>query len=581
MSRREACSPVVAKGVAVVPRKSLAGDYCYSGSMSVYLAEPLSASAKPRGVDVVELRCSEDDRHRWRAPFKSLKNSCPVCRNRVVIPGVNDLLTLAPTVAAEWHPSLNTVEPGEVAPSTHADAWWQCSADSRHVWKARIAHRVHSRSGCPVCSGNKIVAGVNDFASLRPELMKEWNPENSVAPDSVGQFSHRTASWICLNNSDHVWEATIANRSSGGGCPFCLNRLIHHSDSLASRFPLVAEEWSADNGLSAADVAPHARQTAQWVCKTNPLHTWETGVYNRTQPGRMTGCPHCAAASYVSRFEREVASYVLSLGIEIETTVRRFSNVGELDILVPGLNVAIECQGVFWHSEHFRPKGAHAAKRAACEALGIRLIQVWEDDWSDRRPIVERMLAHKLGFSVQERIAARTTTVRAVGTTEARAFLNANHIQGFTGATHHLGLEHDGSLVAVMSLKRTGKPGELRLERYATAAHVLGGQSKLIRYAEKTIPGWTRLVTFADHEVSDGSLYERTGWVKDGELAPDYKYLVRGQRVHKFNFRLTRFRSDPMLKFEEGLSERALARLNSIPRVWDSGKTRYLYSRKS
>ena len=410
--------------------------------------------------------------------------------------------------------------------------------------------------------------------------MKEWNPDNLVAPDSVGQFSHQTASWICLKNSDHVWEATVANRSSGGSCPFCLNRLIHPSDSLASRYPLVAEEWSAGNGLSPAGVAPHARQTAQWVCKTNPLHTWETGVYNRTQPGRMTGCPHCAAASYVSRFEQEVDDYVLSLGIQIETTVRRFSSIGELDILVPKLNVAIECQGVFWHSERFRAKGAHAAKRAACEALGIRLIQVWEDDWADRRPVVERMLAHKLGVSTEPRIAARSTTARTVTAAEARKFLDTNHIQGFTGATHHLGLEHGGCLVAVMSLKRTGKPGELRLERYATAAHVVGGQSKLVRHAERAISGWSHLITFADREVSDGSLYERTGWVRDGELAPDYKYLVRGRRVHKFNYRLARFRDDPELEYVEGLSERELAVLNRLWRVWDSGKIRYKYSRQ-
>ena len=59
------------------------------------------------------------------------------------------------------------------------------------------------------------------------------------------------------------------------------------------------------------------------------------------------------------------------------------------------------------------------------------------------------------------------------------------------------------------------------------------------------------------------------------ELSPDYKYVMRGERVHEFSYRLKRFREDPNLLFEEGLSERELAALNGLARIWDAGKTKW------
>lgn len=85
------------------------------------------------------------------------------------------------------------------------------------------------------------------------------------------------------------------------------------------------------------------------------------------------------------------------------------------------------------------------------------------------------------------------------------------------------------------------------------------------------------MVTFADHTLSQGGLYLNNGFVAEKVLAPDYSYVVRGKRVHKFNYRLARFKSDPNLKHEEGLTERELALLNRTPRIWDCGKTRYVW----
>lgn len=88
--------------------------------------------------------------------------------------------------------------------------------------------------------------------------------------------------------------------------------------------------------------------------------------------------------------------------------------------------------------------------------------------------------------------------------------------------------------------------------------------------------GCTEIVTFADHQVSNGGLYENLGFILDKELSPDYRYLVDEDRKHKFGYRITRFKNDPYLKYKEGLSESQLAKINGIKKIWDCGKSRYV-----
>lgn len=80
-------------------------------------------------------------------------SGCPYCTNRKVLPGFNDLATLDPAVAKEWHPTLNgALTPEMVTAGSHRKVWWQCTCG--HVWKAAIYPRTgKQRCGCPICAG--------------------------------------------------------------------------------------------------------------------------------------------------------------------------------------------------------------------------------------------------------------------------------------------------------------------------------------------------------------------------------------------------------------------------------------------
>lgn len=506
--------------------------------------------------------------HCWTAAVYSRTSGrgCPVCSNRVTQRGVNDLATTHPLLAAEWADSTKAAT--EVNAGSRYTAEWAC--ERQHTWKTSVQSRVRGGHGCPVCSNRVIVPGINDLATTHPGLAAEWDDDRDVT--TVGAGSGYVATWKCAQG--HTWRIRTVARKQGRACPVCTGQsVLPGFNDLASTHPALAAEW-ADETVRVETVSHGANYAALWRCSKN--HEWRAPVYSRAAGN---GCPACAARSYSSKFENEIADYVRSL-TEHDVLQSARGVIGgrrELDIYVPTLQVAIEANGLFWHSEAAgKPHTYHSEKQSACEALGIRLIQVWEDDWRERRPVVERMLAHKLGATVGRRVFARQTRCHAVNVTEARTFLDEHHIQGFTSGSYYYGLSFGDALVAVMVLKRSGDD-TMTLERYATSVQVVGGHSKLVSFARGT--EWSSLVTFADLEVSDGRLYEATGWVKEAVIPPDYKYVVKGQRVHKFNYRLARFRSDPGLKFEDGLSERELAALNGLDRVWDSGKIRYRYTR--
>ena len=96
-------------------------------------------------------KCSEG--HEWRAEINSRVkgNGCPICAGRVVIPGKNDLETVSPLLAAQWHPNKNgPLSPGEVTSGSKRKVWWRCVRG--HEWQASIKSRTQG-AGCPVCAG--------------------------------------------------------------------------------------------------------------------------------------------------------------------------------------------------------------------------------------------------------------------------------------------------------------------------------------------------------------------------------------------------------------------------------------------
>ena len=159
--------------------------------------------------------------HEWQATIDSRSRGCgcPYCAGRLAITGENDLYTINPVLANEWHTRRNNdLTPLYVTANSGKKVWWQCSKG--HEWQATISSR-NKGNGCPYCANRKALKGYSDLQTINPVLANEWNFEKNgnLKPDQFTANSGEKVWWKCAKG--HEWDARISSRNSGNGCPQC------------------------------------------------------------------------------------------------------------------------------------------------------------------------------------------------------------------------------------------------------------------------------------------------------------------------------------------------------------------------
>lgn len=503
--------------------------------------------------------------HEWETTIdsRSRGQGCSVCVGRRVVPGLNDLATTNPELAKEWS-DRNDKSITQVTAGSHYMAEWVCG--SGHTWTTKVQRRAKRGQTCAYCSGR-------DLESRWPDVAKQWHPTlNEGSPRTTKAGSNKRVWWLC--ECGHEWQAQVCDRTRKDPtkCPECAMRtraLKPGVNDLPTVAPELESEWSARNVGPFSEAMKGSLRKTWWVGKCG--HEWKTSTRTRVQG---FGCPRCSATEFSSNAERELTGWLSSL-TEVRANDRILLSGSEVDAYLPLQRVAIEFNGLYWHSERWMSPARHWEKTQMCAQAGVELIHVWEDDWRDRKDVVKRMIARKIGKSSEERLNARSLNLATVTHGEAKSFLDKNHVQGPASGSGRFALVDGEGRPRAVLVARKRHAGEFEIVRYASDALVRGGFSRLMRHAEKELRV-SKWVTFAARDVSDGGLYEVTGFVKDGEIPPDYAYVVANRRVHKFNYRKARFKSDPDLKYEEGLTERELADLNGLYRIYDAGKIRYV-----
>lgn len=514
----------------------------------------------PSSGKVVEWVC--DQNHIIKtAPKSFIKNKtfrCKICaaNQKPITP-----LTSNAILTKEY--SAKNSEPADaVALNSNKKVWWIC--DKGHEWEAQVKNRNNGR-GCPTCAGRKQLT----LQESHPELVKEWvdakNPENYTSG------STEKVQWNC--GKGHTFTRKICDRTHPAlnqhkPCPYCTNRIVDRTNAVNFTHPQLTQEFK--NQEEANNYTYGSEKKIIWVCDKG--HEWEAQIKSRTSEN--SGCPKCIS----SQGEKDLRLFLTSLNLQHISNTRKIIPPYELDFYIPSTQVAIEFNGTYWHSEKFKTPTYHYDKWLAAKNAGIQLIQVWEDDWNYNPGLMKRMLANKLGVSQEAKVYARNTRIKNLTTKETELFLNLNHIQGFVVGSYYVGLtsRDTAQILAVMVLKKEGNLGDQKLSllRYATAQPILGGFSKLLNHVEETYSP-KKIVTFSDNCVSHGNLYETNGFIATKNLPPDYTYLIQGSRKHKFGYRLRKFREDPNLLWKPGLTEKQLAELNSLLRIWDAGKIRW------
>ena len=278
-----------------------------------------------------------------------------------------------------------------------------------------------------------------------------------------------------------------------------------------------------------------------------------------------------------SHHEQEIVKFIEEIGFSPDVGNREVLNGRELDIVIHDKKVAIEYDGIYWHSDKFRDKNYHLRKTVDADSMGYRLIHIFEDEWVYRKDQVKAKIRSILGVDDRAVVYARKCKHITPPKPDALVFLDDNHIQGGSSFSVCFGLEYDGALVALMSFKKSTE-NVYELTRYATSSRVVGGFTRLLNRAKEFLRGLgvTRIVSFADLRYSDGNMYSSCGWSHEYNTPPDYQYVVGDKRVRKQNYRRAVL-GRKLEFFDPSLSERENMEMNGIRRVYNCGLMKFHY----
>lgn len=204
----------------------------------------------------------------------------------------NSLSVVHPELIVEWSKKNLPLTPDGITFGSNKVVWWKGSCG--HEWQTSVKARSKGEK-CPICSGARAVAGINDLSTLKPGLASEWSKKNEIKPTEVTVGSHKKVIWKC--RLGHEWTASVKSRSiNGSGCPYCShNKVLVGFNDLATVVPKVADEWSEKNEKKPTEVTAFANRKAWWKCRDCD-YEWNTLISTRSGGSK---CPCCSGYTFI------------------------------------------------------------------------------------------------------------------------------------------------------------------------------------------------------------------------------------------------------------------------------------------
>ncbi len=228
-------------------------------------------------------------------------HGCPKCGNKSksekltkknLVPGVTDLKTRYPVIAAEWDVDKNASSPSDYTPFSVRKVWWKC--EKGHSYRMPIASRTGQGQGCPYCGSRKVLEGFNDLGTLFPDIAAEWDyGKNTKKPNELLPKSEYRAYWLCPKG--HSFRTRVAERTTNKKteyCPICSGKqVLPGFNDLSTVRPELAAQWDpVKNGeVKPTDVVEYSNKKVWWLCEKG--HSWKAAISGRS---RGNGCPYCS-----------------------------------------------------------------------------------------------------------------------------------------------------------------------------------------------------------------------------------------------------------------------------------------------
>lgn len=409
-------------------------------------------------------------------------------------------------------------------------------------WQSPDKH--YSQSGCPVCGRRRSTEGRKTDTIKFVEKARAVHGDTYDYSRVIYIDSESSVEIICLEHGA-FWQRA-ANHINGRGCKKCADIKTGTVQALSP------EEFFAKARATHGDAYDYSRAIylgskykVEIVCPTHGLFWQKADNHLFGQ-----GCPGCAKGYGPSKGEQEVFEYIKALCPDAEqSVVGLLEGRYELDIVIPSLLLAVEFNGLIWHSEKYgKRRDYHQRKSDKAKLSGYRLIHIWADEWCDKREWCEAFLDRLCG-APNRKVFARKCDMRVIDSREAMPFLAANHLQGARGGTH-IALFNSGELVAVATHAKNSI-GENELIRWCVklGVSVVGGFSRIMTQLPRDT------ISFCDTAKHDARGYLAAGWKVISETPPMYFYTDGIERISRQRFQKHKL----VARGATGVTEREMA----------------------
>ena len=315
------------------------------------------------------------------------------------------------------------------------------------------------------------------------------------------------------------------------------------------------------------------------ICSEKTYITYSQREYDRLKAGIETCTKLAPINSNLSFIEDFVKNILNEYNIIYENNkIGLIEGRLEIDVYIPSKNIAIECNGVYWHSDKYKDQKYHYNKFIKCQEKGIQLISIWEDQVLSNPEKIRSIILSKLGI-YEKRIYARNCIIKEVPSKECNEFLEKYHLQGKTNSSIRLGLYYNNELISIMTFGRGRKclnsKIEYELYRYCCKEgfQVVGGASKLFKHFVKEYKPET-IESFSSNDISDGNLYQQLGFEKVSDSV-GYWYIDKEMnRYHRYKFTKYSLVNEG---YDKDKTEQEIMNEIGFYRIYDSGQTKWRY----
>lgn len=291
--------------------------------------------------------------------------------------------------------------------------------------------------------------------------------------------------------------------------------------------------------------------------------------------------------AHYSVHELEIKTYIENLGFSVQMNTRQVIAPYEIDIYVPEKSLAIEMNGLYWHSFHpghrtQENKLRHLKKTELAEQSGISLIHVTDYEWKHKTEIIKNLITTRLG--VNQKIPARQCECRVISSADAAQFLDEYHLQGSAPAHLHYGLFYNQKLVMVMTFgkSRFHKQRQTEMIRMCVLPGftVVGGISKLAKKFFRDNQDVSSFITYCDRSKSSGNGYRAAGFDYLGDTGVGYFWTDGNRVISRYQAQKRNLRNLLGDRYRAEHSESMNMFSAGYRRYWDSGNLRFKCERR-